>query len=367
MKKPYWLKQSYLKYKINNILFSFTQIFISKNKNGKRVLITELDGIGDIIVKQKLVDLIAEKHGKENVVLLATYGTELLEFMGYKCEVFTKNVHYNFFKLINLFKKLCEYDIGILYSLEFSSEDKLDFLNKLRLKEIYAFKGGIIDNWKGKNVNLVEKEGTKVLDILSNYARKFINPNVKKNQIIPRLNVETFDGSYIAVGIGSSDKNKIAFPKKLAEFLETITKEYPEMKFHILGYGKNDLEYFKKIESCFSKKENLVCFVNKLDLVGTMHQIAHAKLYIGFDSGLYNIAYALKKKQICMVSINRGHDFFHEDENIRFVYKELDSRAETITDSLGYNSEISSISTSIFKENFDFLFEESRKINTFIN
>ena len=155
MKKPYWLKQSYLKYKINNILFSFTQIFISKNKNGKRVLITELDGIGDIIVKQKLVDLIAEKHGKENVVLLATYGTELLEFMGYKFEVFTKNVHYNFFKLINLFKKLCEYDIGILYSLEFSSEDKLDFLNKLRLKEIYAFKGGIIDNWKWKDMILL--------------------------------------------------------------------------------------------------------------------------------------------------------------------------------------------------------------------
>ena len=52
-------------------------------------------------------------------------------------------------------QKLCEYDIGILYSLEFSSEDKLDFLNKLRLKEIYAFKGGIIDNWKWKDMILL--------------------------------------------------------------------------------------------------------------------------------------------------------------------------------------------------------------------
>ena len=121
MKKPYWLKKSYLKYKINNILFSFTQIFISKNKNGKQVLITELDGIGDIVVRQKLVDLIAEKHGKENVILLATYGTELLEFMGYKYEVFAKDAHYNFLKLISLFKKLCKYEISTLYSLEFCS------------------------------------------------------------------------------------------------------------------------------------------------------------------------------------------------------------------------------------------------------
>ena len=90
MKKPYWIKKSYLKYKINNILFLFLQLFVSKNRIGNQVLITELDGIGDIVARQKLVDLIAEKHGKENVVLLVTYGGELLEFMGYRCEVFTK-------------------------------------------------------------------------------------------------------------------------------------------------------------------------------------------------------------------------------------------------------------------------------------
>ena len=43
MKKPYWFKKSYIKYKINNILFSILQVFIPKNKTGKKVLITESD------------------------------------------------------------------------------------------------------------------------------------------------------------------------------------------------------------------------------------------------------------------------------------------------------------------------------------
>ena len=148
MKKPYWIKKSYLKYKVNNILFLFLQIFISKNKMGKQVLVTELDGIGDIAVRQNLVKLIAEKYGKENIVILSIYGIELIEFAGYKCEVFEKGTHHNFFKLIHLFNRLSKYDFGTLYSLEFSSEDKIEFLKKLRFKEIYAFKGGVIDHWK---------------------------------------------------------------------------------------------------------------------------------------------------------------------------------------------------------------------------
>ena len=54
----------------------------------------------------------------------------------------------------------------------------------------------------------------------------------------------------------------------------------------------------------------MISYVNKLNLVETMYQITHAKLYIGFDSGLYNMAYALGKKQICVISIDRRDDFF---------------------------------------------------------
>ena len=86
-----------------------------------------MDAIGDIVIRQKLVELITEKDSKENIILLATYEIELLEFMGYKCEVFTKNTHYNFLKLKCLFATLCKYGIEVLYSLEFSSEDKIEF------------------------------------------------------------------------------------------------------------------------------------------------------------------------------------------------------------------------------------------------
>jgi hypothetical protein len=143
MKKPYWLKKYYLKYKINIVFFSILQNFIPKNKSGNKVLITELDGIGDIVVRQKLADQIAEKYGRENVVLLITHARELIDLSGYKYEIFEKDAHYNFLKLLKLFKKLCAYDFGILYSLEYISEDKLDFLKKMKLSKIYAFEGGM--------------------------------------------------------------------------------------------------------------------------------------------------------------------------------------------------------------------------------
>ena len=323
MKKPYWIKKSYLKYKINNALFSIIQIFVTKNKVGNKVLITELDGIGDIVVRQKMVDLIADKHGKENIIILATNALELIDFLGYKYEAFNKDAHYNFIKLTKLFLRLCKYDFSVLYSLEFSSENKLDFLNKLIFKDVYAFEGGSIGKWKKGNINMIEKKGEKVLEILYNYTKKFINSDIKKEKIRPELNIKTADMGYIAVGIGASDKRKMASPEKLAEFLTILSIENPDIKFHMLGYGKSDISYFQELEEYFKFDENLVCMVNKLTLVETVREIAKSKLYIGFDSGLYNVAYALKKKQICMISLNRSQDFFHEDSNIRFLYNTI--------------------------------------------
>ena len=364
MKKPYWLKTHYLKYKINIIFFNMFQFFIPKNKAGNKVLITELDGIGDIVVRQKLVDKIAEKHGRENIVLLVTYAAELLELSGYKYEIFEKDMHYNFLKLLGLFKRLCKYDFGILYSLEFISEDKLDFLKKMNLLKIYGFKGGWLDNWRHKkDIVLVKPDGEKVLDRIHKYAVTVLNSDLVKEELKPRLNLSTSEENYIAVGVGASDKKKITFPEKLSEFLETIVDDYPEMKFHILGQGKNDIEYFQKLEKVFSKKENLVCFSNKLSLVDTAKQIANARMYIGFDSGLYNIAYALGKKQICMISAKRGQAFYHKDKNINFVYKELNAEpAETVTESK-YNNDISSISPNVFKKAFDSIIAEKGSEN----
>lgn len=352
MKKPYWIKKSYLKYKINNILFSIFQIFIPKNKLGNKVLITELDGIGDIIIRQKLVELIADKYGKENIVILAMNGLDLIDFLGFKYEVFDKNAHYNFIKLIKLFMKLCKYDFSILYSLEFPAENKLDFLNKLMLKEIYAFEGGSIGKWKKENVNTVEKKKGKVLEVLYDYTCKFIKYDIEREEIRPELNMETSDMGYIAVGIGASNKKRIASPEKMAEFLEILIKENPDIKFHMLGYGESDILYFQMLKEKFNSDKNLVCLVNKLSLGETVKQIANAKCFIGFDSGLYNIAYALKKKQICIVSLNGSQDFFHEDKNIKFLYKELNEDSEGKTVNSDYNNDINLILSETFKKVF---------------
>lgn len=356
MVKTYWLKKSYLKYKINNVLFSLFHYFIFKNKQGTKVLITQLDGIGDIVVRQGLVKLIAEKYGKENIVLLITYGSELVELEGYDYEIFEKNSHYDFFKLLKLYKKLSQYNFLRLYSLEFASEDKIDFLKKFRFEEVCGFKGGFLDRWPKKNVKLTEKKGKKIIEILYNYAVNLVDPDIKIQELKPKINIPTSEQDYIAVGIGSSDKKKMASPKKLSEFLNTILKAYPDTKFHILGNGRNDEVYYKDIEKIIDNK-NLVNYVSKLSLIESSAQIANAKLYIGFDSGLYNIAYSLNKKQICIISLNRNQHFFHEDEKIKFIYKELNfEQTENSIESI-YNNDIDLISPEIFYHYFNLMNE----------
>jgi ADP-heptose:LPS heptosyltransferase len=217
-------------------------------------------------------------------------------------------------------------------------------------------KAGWLDKWKNKkDVTLVKRYKEKVLDRNYRYAVTAIGNDIKKEDLKPKLNIPVFEKDYIAVGVGASDKQKITFPEKLAEFLATITSDYPEMKFHILGYGENDIQYFEKMKKSFGTDKNFICLVNKLNLLETTEQIANAKMYIGFDSGLYNIAYALGKKQICMISTKRGQEFHHDDENISFIYKELNEEAVEITDESKYNSDISSISPKVFKKAFNLL------------
>ncbi len=359
MKKPYWLKKSFLKYSINNMLFSIFSVFISKNRSKNKILVTELDGIGDTIVRQRVLEIIAKKYGKENVVVLVTFTKEIMEFEGYQYEIFEKNSHYNFVKLLKLYKKLASYGFYKLYSLEFRSEEKMNFLKKLKFEDIYGFSDGIFENWKDiSNKKLTHSKGEKVLDILYNYTYELIDKTIKKEDLIPKLEISTSEGEYISVGVGSSDKNKISSPKKLAEFLKAIIVKKSEIKFHILGNGKDDENYFEELQKEISG-DNLINLIGKINIVESTKDIANSKLFIGFDSGLYNIAYALEKKSIIIVSMNRRQHFFHKSNNLKFIHNELnEKKVEVIEDKKYINEDLNSISLGVFEKAFDNLLKD---------
>ena len=57
MKKPFWLKKSSLQYYLVNFLFDLYSILVIPKGEKNKVLVTEFDGIGDVVVNQKLIEL----------------------------------------------------------------------------------------------------------------------------------------------------------------------------------------------------------------------------------------------------------------------------------------------------------------------
>ncbi len=120
MKKPYWLKKIFIKYYRTNFFFFFLSLIIKPNGRKDKILVTEFDGIGDIIVNQKLIELIIKKYSRENVIFLVRRNTaELIDLLNYKYETYEDGCHMNIIKLFKVYKKLCKYNFKELYFLEF--------------------------------------------------------------------------------------------------------------------------------------------------------------------------------------------------------------------------------------------------------
>ena len=85
MDKKY-LKKSYIQEGINLYLVRFIlSFFKSRFKPTGKVLVKSCDGIGDILVRTKLMDEIEKKYGKENIYVLMKSGyTKLGDMLGYK-------------------------------------------------------------------------------------------------------------------------------------------------------------------------------------------------------------------------------------------------------------------------------------------
>ena len=366
MKKPFWLKKSSLQYYWVNLLFSLCTIFIRPKGIKNKILITEFDGIGDLVVNQKLVDLIIKKYGEKNVIFLVRDNmVDLAILMGYEYISYEDNYHLSIFKLMKMYKKMCKYNFTELYFLEFhlgynvneigcsDKEFKINFLKKFKFEKIYGYENGIFNSWKESgNVVTVNSTGKKILDKIYDYAI-IVDDKVLKKDLIPDLEIEKSEKNYIAVGIGASDKIRIISPKKLAEFLNYIS-ENSQVEFHILGYGKTQEEYYKKLEKYTKNKNVIISYVSRLSLKESVVEIANSKLYIGFDSGLYNIAYTLRKKILAITDEKICPEYRHESSNIRFVHRSNEDKLVKSDDLEYKNENLNSVSLETFIKEYRF-------------
>ncbi len=269
-----------------------------------------------------------------------------------KCE---NLFHLNILKLIKIYKQLKEYNFKELYMMEFKKDKEVDFLINFNYDMVYAYKSDRFGEWEKKfPLKLIMKSNGKIIESVYNYA-KVIDDKIKKESLKPVLHIKTKESDYITVGVGAGGDYKVASPTVLAEFLNYIISIHPDIKFHILGNGRNQEKYYKELKQII-KYDNIINFVNKISLTESMEQIANAKLYIGFDSGLYNIAYALNKKVLAIVSMKNSQSCYHTAENIEFVYRlNNDEPVREINDKTYTNENLNQIPLERFIEKYNLL------------
>lgn len=306
MDKKY-LKKSYIQEGINLYLVRFIlSFFKSRFKPRGKILVKSCDGIGDILVRTKLIEEIERKYGKENVHVLMKSGyTKLGDILGYKTIEYSRKDRKN---LIPRLKKMYE-----LNAMGFSTYINVEFANDITVGNLFIpERVGRYDlEWQVERNN---KYYTKTYTLENDYVmnqvaimgKEILNLNMTEKELTPDIGslfqVEERD---IVVAVGSTGREKVCSPILMAAYLKEIQNLYPEKKIVLVGNGDLQESYAKRLIEILGEG-NIENLVNKTSLKEVFEVVAKSYLFIGFDSGLYNACFALRKRGIILFKDNEG-------------------------------------------------------------
>lgn len=350
--EKYFFKKSYINEGINLYIIRFILYFFKyKFKPEGKVLIKACDGIGDLLVRSALMEKLMEKYGRENVVvLLKSEYLQMGEILGYKSIGYSRSERKNFFQRLKKMYKL--------NTMGFSTYINIEFVNDITVGNLFIpERMGIEDSTPSNrrcNRYYTKKypklKGESVIDVIRDMGENILKRKVSREEIIPDLR-ESFQGGEegITVAVGTSSREKTCSPEKMKEYLKILLEKYPKEKIYLLGSGKNHSAYAKKLLEDI-QSPNLVNMVDKTSLKEVFDLIAGSRIFIGFDSGLYNFAFTVRKPTIAFFR-NTDNGFIHEVPWVKVLLPEKDIKPEEIkTDSLYSNREINSISIKSFRE-----------------
>lgn len=294
------LKKSYIRDKINSSIINFIFKFCKFENNGK-ILVKSMDGIGDILVRSRVAEKIIEKYGKENVYfLMKDHYKNLGEFLGYNVIGIPRKSEKSFFKRLKMM-----YEINKKYSpqkflnIEFGNDsivanivakDKIGVRDNSQMVQCYN--GYYTESFLFRDIN------EKILDKIKDIGENILENNLKVEDILPNLRYKfPIDNKDIVIAVGSTARNRVCSPLKMKEYIEEIFKIYPEEKIILVGNGNLQKEYAKKIIELLPNKK-IIDFVDKTNLMEAFELVTKSKLFIGFESGLYNLCFVTRKKGI---------------------------------------------------------------------
>lgn len=310
-----------LKEKYIDIYFKINKL---KFKKGNKILLTATDGLGDNIVRQKLLEKFLNEYGNENIIIMCEEKTKtFLEKLGFK-NIFIYNSYFRkrVKGKIELIKKIANLGINKVVSVEFNQHDifvkylgnfeRIAYINKFdeKMNEFYD-----------KKLSFDKKD--YILVQVQNFYQEYFNEKINLENLLP--NLEKLYGKnknykeVIAIGVGSADRKKMLSPEKMAEVLLCIN-ESENKKIVLLGKGELEKKFIEELKKIINfEKYSIEDLTNKLSLTETLEIINGSFLYIGVDSGLYNFAFGFRKNVIAFFEKRNAfcHDMF---ENIKIIF-----------------------------------------------
>ena len=299
------LKTSYLKRKIREIIvkiFLLDYKFLKNKKENKNILIITMDALGDNIVKSRTIEILAEEYGKENIYILCKNKWKILyEMQGYK-NIFVDETKWNVFYKIKLYRKLNK--IGFFKVAIFNH-------SSLPPEERYIYSGEKYDMSESVNY-ILEKHIILLNKILK---RKFILVDVK-----PDIRKYFPDKKYkniISIALGASNDKRTLPIYKMEKIILQLLNKFPDKTIMLLGAGKKQNNYCNTLMNDLKNNERIKETIDKIPLLETIQIIKDSDLFIGYDSGLLNIAFTLKKKSICLHWSEKKYVWEHDCEFVK--------------------------------------------------
>ena len=303
--KPSFLKTSHLKSKISNSIFEawFKYYKLNhKSKKNNKVLIISLEALGDNIIKMTSFKKLSEIYGKENMYIMCRdEWSTIYKELGYntlgvkKIKSPLKNAKYK----INLFKYINSLGIEKTILFEHIGSGSI---------QKYVLDGEKIGLCRDENNVYLDKlvriddDKTYVLDRQIALMELLTNKEFTREELRPDIREIFKNRKYkdiISIGIGASHEKKILPEDTMVKILELLLKRYTNKRLILLGNGKKQDNYAKNIMKKIqdNRVEN---YVGKTSLLETMQIINDSDFFLGYDSGLSNIAFSLRKKYICL-------------------------------------------------------------------
>lgn len=347
-----YLKKSYIIESFNLYIIRFIlKVFCKPKFNKEKVLVKSCDGIGDILVKVKVGEAIIKKYGKENVYFLFQNSyRDLGELLGYKTIGLTRKERKNIFYRL---KKMWE-----LNNMGFTKYINLEFTNDITTGNILA-KERVGRNDYHSLVKRYNKYYTKGYDIEDKYVleqvkdiyENILNKKISLEDIIPNIKISVSEKieeyrNSIVVAVGSTDRKRVCSPKIMGEYLKVILEKYPKKNILLVGNGDRQKEYANYIENIL-RNNRIKNLVNRTKLKEVFEIVSCSEFFIGFDSGLYNACYAMRKKGIILFK-NKNGGFYHEVPWLHILTPK--SIREDIIDEIYDDKEINSIDIKDFEE-----------------